>query len=280
MPSTTRPQVPDLAHRRMAIGLLVSLLVHAVILSVHFGIPGMRAGGASPISVTLAPLPPLPPLAPPVATLPPLPDPPSLALDTAPRGATPPSELGQAAPLPASAPPAHSGLRLFDPLPKAPPPAPVAARTRPVSRRRRAPRAPAASAPESTVAVIAQQDNPEASFKVPLEGPVPAAPEPEVAQAEPEAADDVVDDADERALAPERERLAEEEARLAAERIAQEDAARGRHWSARDWLNSNGKRPSARASRLRSTPRRNSNANRSRPGWPSRRGRPQPSVSA
>ncbi|HBZ05955.1 MAG TPA: hypothetical protein DEP03_06050, partial [Massilia sp.] len=50
-------KVANVANRRLLAGLLLSLLVHAVILSIQFGVPGMLAGSAEPITVTLAPAP-------------------------------------------------------------------------------------------------------------------------------------------------------------------------------------------------------------------------------
>ncbi|HBI70791.1 MAG TPA: hypothetical protein DDZ22_17825, partial [Massilia sp.] len=44
----------------MLVGLGLSLLVHGVILAIQFGVPGMEAGSAGPIMVTLAPPTPLP----------------------------------------------------------------------------------------------------------------------------------------------------------------------------------------------------------------------------
>jgi hypothetical protein len=54
---TVQPLAPDLAKRRMVAGLLRSLLVHALVLSIRFGLPGMQAGTDGRISVSLAPLP-------------------------------------------------------------------------------------------------------------------------------------------------------------------------------------------------------------------------------
>ncbi|HAV38418.1 MAG TPA: hypothetical protein DCX52_19055, partial [Massilia sp.] len=50
----------NVANRRLLAGLLLSLLVHAAILSIQFGMPGMLAGSAEPMTVTLAPVPPVP----------------------------------------------------------------------------------------------------------------------------------------------------------------------------------------------------------------------------
>ncbi|HBF51062.1 MAG TPA: hypothetical protein DDX04_12735, partial [Massilia sp.] len=61
----------------MLAALLLSLLVQALILAIQFGVPGMQAGSAGPITVTLAPVPPLPsaPPVPPTAAPAPLPPP-------------------------------------------------------------------------------------------------------------------------------------------------------------------------------------------------------------
>jgi hypothetical protein len=100
-----QPSAPDLANRRMVLGLLLSLLAHALILSIGFGPSGLRAGGAGPITVDLASL------KPPV----PLPE-----LSAAPANATPSlphSAVTQRTP--------GQGFRLFDPIPMAPPPSPA-----------------------------------------------------------------------------------------------------------------------------------------------------------
>jgi len=82
-------------------GIGVSVLLHGLLLSLQFGIPGLDAGSGGPIQVTLAPPPlvqaepPLPPLPP--ATPTPLPTPP-----LPPLAALPPAQ----------------GLRLVDPLPR------------------------------------------------------------------------------------------------------------------------------------------------------------------
>ncbi|MFN3791172.1 MAG: hypothetical protein ACK4S9_13780, partial [Massilia sp.] len=103
--------------RRLVTGIVVSALLHGLLLSLQFGIPGVDAGPGGPIQVTLAP--PAPPpatSAPSERTLPaPLPQP----------SVTPP-RLPLAPPV-AAAP--AGGLRLLDPRPE---PAPPAAPAQPV----------------------------------------------------------------------------------------------------------------------------------------------------
>ncbi|MFS2016912.1 hypothetical protein ACEN88_10085, partial [Massilia sp. CT11-108] len=56
MPNATaaRPVLSnDASERRLAMGVLVSLLLHALVLSLQFGIPGLRPGPGGPISVRL-----------------------------------------------------------------------------------------------------------------------------------------------------------------------------------------------------------------------------------
>jgi len=226
---TVPPSAPDLDHRRMLIGLLLSLLAHALVLSIQFGLPGPRAG-SGPIRVSLAPTP--TPLTAPRM----LADAPS----------SPPSNA--AAPLASPEPDRTpgSGFRVFDPVPIAPPPAPQSP-ARPARRRRPARRAPPRH-DRSPTPVIVQQDNPDATFKVPLaeaqplqEPPAPkeleaspalAGPEPDERAAE--AAATLAREADEEAqrLAhlqeqeAERQRLAGAEAELAQRRVADQERER------------------------------------------------------
>ena len=151
MPSApARPYAPDLANRRLGIGLLVSLAVHALLLSLHFGVAGMLQGGGAPVAVSLARAP-----AAPLPELPPEPVP-------APAPAPAPATAGDPAP-----PVPRPGFRLFDPVPLGPPPAPVQESPRPAARRRRAARPPAPPRDAGTP-VIARQDKPDAGFKMPL----------------------------------------------------------------------------------------------------------------
>jgi TonB family protein len=129
----------------MLIGLLLSLLAHALVLSIQFGLPGLRAGGG-PMTVSLAPMPAPAPL-------------PDLPLPA-------PSQAAAEVPIlePIRAP--GAGFRLFDPVPTAPPPAALA-RAKP-ARRRRTVRPVLPRHDRSPTPLIVQRDNPDAAFKVPL----------------------------------------------------------------------------------------------------------------
>ena len=196
---TVQTSAHDPANRRMLFGLLLSLVAHALILSIGFGVSAMRAGGAGPITVSLAPLPPRAvsdTLPPPTETMPPT--------AAAPAPVPPPTRTP------------GSGFRLFDPVQMAPPPAPVQATEPKPARRRRSP--PVKPPQRKASPVIVQQDNPDAAFKVPLadvqEEPVPEA--PRVEEPEPVLAEAAPDPAAEEARAlvrAEDRRQAEEEAR-------------------------------------------------------------------
>src|SRR5213595_687536 len=82
------------SNRRLIGGLLVSLLLHALLLLLQFGVPGLRpgAGAGMPLSVRLAPPVPVP-------VLPPAPVVPSFAV-------TPPAPALPPTPVPVNAPPA------------------------------------------------------------------------------------------------------------------------------------------------------------------------------
>jgi TonB family protein len=210
---TVQPRAPDLANRRMATGMLLSLLLHVVILSIQFGLPGKWAGGAGPMTVRLTPAPA------PASSLPPeLPAPAS-------------SPAASAVPAPAPPDTPSSGLRLVDPMPMAPPPQSVA---KPVKRRRSQGRSKAPRGHASTPPVIVRQDNPDAAFKVPLAesqvepGPEPApvpespvAPEPVAAQDE-AVPDERAAEVTAAAAREEQQRLANEEARRLAQLHEQE----------------------------------------------------------
>jgi TonB family protein len=165
---TVQPSAPDFGHRRLLLGLLLSLLAHALVLSIQFGLPGLRAGGGA-MAVRLAP-------GPPSAAPDPLPEAPFPATSQAlaPVG---PRALARAP---------DPGFRLFDPVPMAPPPAPQPS-AKPARRRRPARRAVPRPAPTSTP-VIVQQDNPDAAFKVPLAESGPAPRPPAITEPEAEAA--------------------------------------------------------------------------------------------
>ena len=191
----------------MLFGLLLSLLAHALILSIGFGVSAMRAGGGGPIKVSLAPLPP----AAVSDTLPPLTE------------TIPPTAAAAPAPPPNRTP--DPGFRLFDPRPMAPPPEPVQAAKPTPARRRRSPSARPPQRKASPTPVIVQQDHPDAAFKVPLaeaqEKPLPEAPqiaepEPMLAEAEPDARDEKAE-----ALAERRREADEDAQRLASEQEAE-----------------------------------------------------------
>lgn len=151
-PAAGAAQPHGTANRRLAWGLLVSLLFHAFILSLQFGVPGMALQGArSAINITLAQV--LPPVRQ-TQVAPVIPDP-----------VPPAPQLPRPAPV--------TGMRLVDPVAKplpAPPPRPKMTR----KNKRKAPRIsaplprPEADAP---VRVIAQASNPDSEFIVPLPQP-------------------------------------------------------------------------------------------------------------
>ena len=148
------------AGRRFGAGLAISVLLHALLLSLQLGQPGLGTGGGAPISVTLAPHETAAPAAVPEPVHAPAPVP-------------APSESGPAAP----AATAGSGLRLVDPLPAAVPEqaaAPVLAAPR---KRSRAVAAQRKGAPAS-VPLIAADSRVESAFSVPLPELAPAAPDP------------------------------------------------------------------------------------------------------
>ncbi len=143
----------EFVNRRLATGLLLSILVHGVLLLLQFGVPGLGVPAPSapqPISVKLAPAEPqLPPVvAPSLDALPPLPLP----------------------PLPA--PPA--GMRVIAPAPEAPK-APVAQAVKPKrSKPRRISRPlPPRDLVETPTRVIAQ-DNKLSDFALPMPQPAEA----------------------------------------------------------------------------------------------------------
>ena len=144
------------AERRLAWGVFNSLLFHALLLSLQFGVPGMALQGArSAIDITLAhvaaPVP--PPTESPVADTVPVPTPPAVAAP-------------------------GSGMRLLDPVAKpapAPPARPkVVKKDRPRKARRISAPLPKPEA-DAPTRVIAQADNPDSDFVVPLPQPEEAA---------------------------------------------------------------------------------------------------------
>ena len=226
-----RPPGRASSDRRLGAGIAISVLLHGLLLSLQFGVPGLDLGGGGPISVTLAPSPQ------PAASLP----------DTPPAPTPPPPATVPVQPTP----PAPSrGMRLVD----LPPPSPtVQAEARPPAQARRPkrtkPPAPKRRLREVPAPVIVAAPNQESEFTVPvplpdivpdadLEAPVmadivetetPASPA-EVEDAGPDLIALEEEQARQRQLAEqalEQERLAQaeldaSEARLAQERLAQE----------------------------------------------------------
>jgi actin-related protein len=160
--------------RRLGAGIAVSVLLHALLLSLQFGVPGLDLGSGGPIAVTLAPYAP-PDDAPPVSAPVPLAAEP---VPPVPAAAPPvPVAVPTPAPVPVPAPARVNGLRLVD-LP--PPPAvkiakPASAQARPkhgkpsIKRRVR----------ELPAPVIVAAPHPDSEFTVPLPEVVPQTiPEP------------------------------------------------------------------------------------------------------
>jgi TonB family protein len=136
-----RAVASDFANRRLIGGLLSSLLFHAMLLMLQFGAPGLGLPSPfkpPPISITLVPAEPAPVVV-----------------------ATPPAEAPPAAP-PA---PAPSGMRLIAPAPAA---TVVVAKAKPVKRRRISRPLPPREPVVVPTPVIAQDQNPNDSFVVPL----------------------------------------------------------------------------------------------------------------
>lgn len=149
IPAARAAPSPKAAGRRLGAALLLSLLVHGMILSLHFGVPGMALQGTrSAINITLA------------KVQPPAPEP---ELEPVQIEALPPARAQAAA-----------GMRLVDPVVTAAParvkrPAPVRK-----PKRRKAARVSSPLAlpqPEPAVRVIAQASNPASDFVVPLPQP-------------------------------------------------------------------------------------------------------------
>jgi TolA protein len=144
---SSRAALPDLVNRRLASGLLLSILFHALLLSLRFGVPGLGLPlpfTPPPISIVLAPPAPAPPaVAEPAAT--------------------------EAPKLPPMAAP-KAGMQMVDPLPPAPA-APVVAKPKPSRPRRISRPLPPREPVESPTRVIAQDQNPNDTFVVPLPQP-------------------------------------------------------------------------------------------------------------
>ena len=168
-PATMAP-----ANRRLAWGLLLSLLLHGLLLLLQFGIPGLRAGSGGPLTVVLAPpaqTRPLPPADLPVPALPPVVTPapplPSAAVPPPPQLAPAPMQAPAAQPARPPQPSPRRGFSLRDPVPILPaPPAPKPAP--PARRAMRRPR-PRLRPPKQALQteVIAKQTRDESTFVLP-----------------------------------------------------------------------------------------------------------------
>ena len=205
----------DASERRLAMGVFVSLLLHGLVLSLQFGIPGLRPGPGGPITVRLTPAPAVVPAPPQPLPVPP-PAPAPVAAVPAPQAV---------APLPLPKAQLH-GFKLVDPVAPAPPaPTPAPRPRRGVKRRRKPPATRVADGLHTRViAREAHQDN---TFDVPLPAVEPdPAPDP-LARAEPpaEAEKPVEDDAAAEAEAKaERARLVEEREREREQRREADEA--------------------------------------------------------
>jgi len=167
-PATASTRRAGHAHsnRRLVGGIAISVLLHALLLSLQFGVPGSDTGGGGPLSVVLAPTAVTVPAPLSLPALVPEPAPTVAALPTP----TIPTPVQQPPAMPVAAvPPAPEptrGLRLVD-LPP-PPPAPVvqiaaAPKTR---QRRPTPAAPKRVLRDVATPVIAMKANPESEFAV------------------------------------------------------------------------------------------------------------------
>ncbi len=198
---------PDASGRRLAMGVLVSLLLHGLVLSLQFGIPGLHPGPGAPIAVRLTPPPaavPMPPPAVPAAVPPPAPVAPL---------PVPPALAEEKLPVP------HQGFTVVDPVVPAPPPAapaptPAPPPRRAAKRRRKMPTPRVADGLHARV--IAQDTHQDSTFDVPLPAvesdPVP---DPQARTEEPTEADRPAEDlaADTADAQARRARLAEERER-------------------------------------------------------------------
>ena len=229
----TVPRVPANlvpSNRRLAGGLLVSLLLHALLLSLQFGIPGLRAGEGRPLSIVLAPLSAaVQPVQPPPLASVPLP-PPAPVLPATTEAAP---KLQPSQPAPPLSP--HRGFTLRDPAPALPaPPAPKPAPPARRSLRRRS--RPRIQPPKETLhtEVIAREIREDPSFvlpqpELPALAEVPKAPEdsappaPQLARQADEEETVRARAAAERELAQQRE--AEEAARVAEQQRAEQQRA-------------------------------------------------------
>jgi hypothetical protein len=217
---TSRAASSDLVNRRLVFGVLLSMLLHALLLLLQFGIPGIGLPARTPpISITLARVSSAPP-----ATAEP-----------------PAAEPAPSAPGLNGAPSVTSAMRLMDPIPL-PQVAPVA--PKPAVKKGKSAKAPRISRPlpdsdpaEPVTRVIAQDQKRDDSFVVPLPNP----PEADQKTIDPNQAQHGADDGSdaanaaleaEAALAAQlaeakrNEELAAQQAAEALARIAAEDARR------------------------------------------------------
>jgi hypothetical protein len=161
------------SERRLGAGIAVSVLLHGLLLSLQFGVPGLDLGSGGPIAVTLAP--------PPSMT-----DMPSVPVSSSTPAASAPL-ASPSLPTPAVMPAPTTGLRLVDvaPVPPAPPLA-----TKPALDKARPERAKSVVVKrrvrEMLAPVIVAAPNPDSEFVVPLPD---VAPEPLLAQETPEEQD-------------------------------------------------------------------------------------------
>jgi TolA protein len=195
--ATNRAASPDLVNRRLVGGLLLSIVFHALLLSLQFGVPGLGLPSpvkSLPIHITIAP-----------------------AQPAAPAVSAP--SLEQLPPLPPA--PAPMGMQLVAP-PPAPAPPVVAKTRRQVKPRRISRPLPPPKPVESPTRVIAQDQNPNDNFAVPL-------PQPEEAvqkTADPKEAQEGSDDGAETRTAQVAEEKRKEELEAAAAKAEQETQAR------------------------------------------------------
>jgi hypothetical protein len=215
------PGVPagmTLANRRLAAGLLVSLLLHALLLLLQFGVPGLQPGPGGPLSIVLVPAP-----APSSAPVVPVQAARSAAVPVPVQASAAPGiSLAPASAATPQAPLPRRGFTLRDPapaLPAPPTPKPVPPARRVVRKRTR----PRVQPPKETLhtEVIARQASEEPAFILP---------QPE-APAMADAPDQPVEREDSAAPAPELARQAEEGA---SRRAVEEEAARTRDEAERE----------------------------------------------
>jgi TonB family protein len=199
-----RTHASELVNRRLAVGLLLSMLLHALVLSLQFGIPGLMPGKPAALSVTLAPALPLP-----RAEVPEPPAPPA------------PASLAP------SAVPKAEGIQLLQPL------APVksAPRARSGQKRKRAtPRHRATSQPKPAPAtrtqtpVIAREDKSDDAFVLPLP-PLPEVPASNAGDDKLIQQRQAEDDQASQRLIEEQRRAEQEQAQQRAQREAEEERA-------------------------------------------------------